>query len=42
MQSTEEAWGSIQAALEKKLLRAGADHWAYFAESENGFPSPKA
>jgi len=23
MQSTEEAWGSIQASLEKKLLRAG-------------------
>ncbi len=23
IQSTEEAWGSIQAALEKKLLRAG-------------------
>jgi hypothetical protein len=23
MQSTEEAWHSIQAALEKKLLRAG-------------------
>lgn len=23
MQSTEEAWGSIQAGLEKKLLRAG-------------------
>ena len=23
MQSTDEAWGSIQAGLEKKLLRAG-------------------